>query len=145
MTRLFGEKTIAWLDVWSVEHFISGISAYGLAYGLMRWLCRDDRVSERFERHVTFSILLAIAYAWESIEHYLEAGYTGIDTITYWFQGVEFWGNRLITDPLLMVLGGMLACSRPAVLLPARLFSVVWLFVHLFLFPHSMYLHTVLP
>jgi hypothetical protein len=143
--QFFGEKTISWFDVWSLEHFVSGISVYGLAWGLGFWLIpQHEQVSSRLRSHLNFAVLIAIAYGWESIEHYLEAGYTGVESITYWFQGVEFWGNRLITDPLLMVLGGMLASARPQVMRPARLFSVFWLIVHIGVFPHSMYLHRFL-
>ena len=80
---------------------------------------------------------------WESIEHYLEAGLAGY-TVEYWFQGVEFWPNRLLADPLMLIIGYMIAKRYPGFVNPARVLSLLWLFVHLFVFPHSMYLHEIL-
>lgn len=136
---LFGEKTDAWFDVWSLEHCIAGISASALILWFMRRKGYDQKDSMVF-----YGLLLTLTFAWEMVEHYLESGVTGNEWITYWFQGVEFWGNRLITDPLLVVLGSMLALKYRILLLPARIFSCIWLIVHLFIFPHSMYLHRFL-
>jgi len=84
--------------------------------------------------------VLFLAYLWETIEHYLEVGTAGA-WLEYWFQGVEFWPNRIIADPLMLVLGYMIAKKYPQLVIPARIFSIAWLLTHLFIFPHSMYLH----
>ncbi|MEC9259119.1 MAG: hypothetical protein VX541_11515 [Candidatus Poribacteria bacterium] len=83
---------------------------------------------------------LSVFYFWEAIEHYLETGLVG-DVVSDWFQGVEFWANRLVADPLMMILGYYLAQRFPRLVNPARVCSIVWFFVHVFVFPHSMYLH----
>ncbi len=83
--------------------------------------------------------VLFIAYLWETIEHYLETGLAGAH-VEYWFQGVEFWMNRIIADPALLVLGYFIAKRYPRMVIPARIFTAIWLFVHIFLFPNSMYL-----
>ncbi len=136
---IFGEKTVAWFDVWSLEHFVAGMSAAALILWFMRKKGYDEKDSLLF-----YGLLLCITFAWEMLEHYLEAGVTGNEWLTYWFQGVEFWGNRLITDPLLVVAGSMVALRYKKLFLPARLFSIAWLVVHVFIFPHSMYLHRFL-
>ena len=84
--------------------------------------------------------VLFLAYGWETIEHYLEVGTAGV-WLENWFQGVEFWPNRIIADPLMLVLGYMIAKKYPQLVIPARVFSIAWLLTHLFIFPHSMYLH----
>jgi len=84
-----------------------------------------------------------LAYFWETIEHYLETGLAG-PAVEHWLQGVEMWGNRIITDPLMLVIGYLIAKKWNRLVLPARILSVVWLFVHIFIFPHSMYLHDLL-
>ena len=61
----------------------------------------------------------------------------------YWFQGVEFWANRLISDPLLTVIGYYISKKYSFFVTPARIISLLWLLVHIFLFPHSMYLHEI--
>jgi hypothetical protein len=82
---------------------------------------------------------LFLAFLWEAVEHYLEAGLLG-GRVEYWFQGVEFWANRIIADPLVLVLGYLFAKKYPITVWPARVLSLVWLFVHIFVFSHSMYL-----
>jgi hypothetical protein len=64
--------------------------------------------------------------------------------VEYWCQGVEFFGNRFITDPLLVLLGYFIAKSHPNFVFMARILSVLWLLVHIFIFPHSMYLHEII-
>ena len=83
---------------------------------------------------------LSVFYFWEAIEHYLETGLVG-NVVSNWFQGVDFWANRLVADPLMMILGYYLAQRFPRLVNPARGCSIVWFFVHVFVFPHSMYLH----
>ena len=97
---LFGCKTDAWFDVWTIEHFITGI---GLGGGIAAWrmlFFKREQDTLRFD----CVWLLFIAYLWEASEHYLETGMAG-RSVTFWFQGVEFWGNRLIADPLSVLAG----------------------------------------
>ena len=128
---LWGLKTAAMFDVWSVEHVLSGISV--------------GSVAARFGRRTTslLAVLLA-AYAWETFEHYLETGLAG-SGVQWWFQGVEHWSNRLIADPMMLVLGYFVAMRYPQGVKPARLLSFVWILVHVVAFPHSMYLHQWIP
>jgi len=148
MGSLFGLKTEAWLDVWSVEHFFSGMSI-GLVSMLLAnrvFLRNAPFHTDHLEAYKPFYYvyILFLAYLWESIEFYLEAGYTHQEAITYWFQGVEFWGNRLITDPLLTLAGGMIGLQHAKFVWPARVFSLLWLAVHILVLPHSMALHQYL-
>lgn len=136
----WGHKTIAFFDVWSIEHFIVGLSLFGVA----RWLSRKAHGGlplPQFRHYIAY--LLMIAFGWEACEFYLETGSSGIDAVTYWFQGVEFWGNRLIADPLLVLLGGYVAFRRPRFVFSARLLSASWLIAHIFIFPHSMHLQAL--
>lgn len=138
---LWGHKTAAWFDVWSFEHFFSGLSITAITILLVHRfiLTPEDKVKNL--QYIYLIGVLLIAYVWEGIEFYLEAGYSNIDGVTHWFQGVEFWGNRLIGDPLVTVLGGWVALNYKKLIWPARVFSLGWLLVHIFIFPHSMHLH----
>ena len=90
-------------------------------------------------RYFDLIFVLLAAYAWETVEHYLEIGLMG-DVVVYWFQGVEFWANRIISDPLITVVGYYIAIGNPQLVTPARIVSLIWIVVHIFIFPHSMYL-----
>lgn len=143
---LWGLKTAAIFDVWSIEHILSGLSVgHAVRKDNRRHLKKHYPglfVVPSTKWRIDLFGVLFLAYMWEAIEHYLEQGIVG-ETVKYWFQGVEFWPNRLITDPLLLVAGYMIAKKYPVLVIPARILSVIWLFVHIFVFPHSMFLHTL--
>lgn len=140
--QLWGLKTESWFDVWSIEHLLTGISLGGLSILLHQWrgkkLCNADlSCSQQYQETI---FVLLVAFVWEALEHYLETGLLG-ERVTYWFQGVEFFGNRLITDPLLMLAGLYIARRYSWMTLPARAIGLIWLSVHVFIFEHSMVLH----
>lgn len=149
---LWGLKTVATFDVWTIEHFLSGMSVGSavLIYNHEN-ICRQfSHVKGKLNtavmralkcRYDIFLVLLA-AFIWETLEHYLEVGLAG-QNVLYWFQGVEFWSNRMIADPLMLVLGYLLVRRYKTLVVPARILSALWLFVHIFVFPHSMYLHEI--
>ena len=143
---IFGLKTHAIFDVWSIEHLLSGVSI-GSAIRkqnhkeIARIVSNDEHTHHSW--HFDMLGVLFLAYAWETLEHYLEVGLAG-QAVEWWFQGVEFWPNRLLADPLMMVIGYAVAKRYPEMVWPARILSLLWLFFHIFVFPHSMYLHTLL-
>lgn len=142
---LWGLKTIALFDVWTFEHILSGVSVGNLVKkkhkkSLLPHILQAKQPA--ILQYADILLVLLIAFAWEALEHYLEMGIAG-QQVAYWFQGVEHWSNRLISDPLMLVLGYMIAKKYPKIVLPARILSVIWLIVHVFIFPHSMYLHEV--
>ncbi|MEK6734337.1 MAG: hypothetical protein AABY27_04440, partial [Pseudomonadota bacterium] len=93
--HLWGEKTEAFIDVWSIEHFASGI---GVGYLVIFILSKLKYKENNKDYKLMFYMMVILtAYLWEVIEHYLETGAIN-DHITFWFQGVEFWGNRIIAD-----------------------------------------------
>ena len=140
---IWGLKTIAIFDVWTFEHFLSGISIGALAVRINIKIFKNKlNLNSQNIRTRYFDLILVLlaAYTWETVEHYLESGLTG-DMVAYWFQGVEFWANRIISDPLITVIGYFIAIKNPKLVTPARIVSLIWLLVHIFIFPHSMYLH----
>lgn len=149
---LWGVKTVAIFDVWSFEHILSGLSVGDTVKRHTRkhlnnifkdlGAKKDSKHHHKHKSIIRLDLIgvLFLAYIWEAIEHYLESGVAG-NTVAYWFQGVEFWPNRLISDPLMLVLGYYIAKKYPVLVWPARGLSLIWLLVHIFVFPHSMYLH----
>ena len=140
---IWGIKTIAIFDVWTFEHFLSGLSIGALAVSCNMKIFKSklDLDSRDIKtRYFDLIFVLLAAYTWETVEHYLENGLMG-DVVAYWFQGVEFWANRIFADPLITVVGYYIAVGNPKLVTPARILSLMWLLVHVFIFPHSMYLH----
>jgi hypothetical protein len=143
---LWGLKTQAIFDVWTIEHLLSGISIgcavaiknKGVFKKLLCLVC--VKRPHRDFLHFDMMAVLFLAYFWETIEHYLEMGLAG-GMVEYWFQGVEFWPNRLIADPAMLVIGYFIATKNPRLVVPARVLSLLWIIFHVFIFPHSMYLH----
>lgn len=86
---------------------------------------------------------LNVAFFWEITEHYLETGFTG-EAVVFWLQGVENWSNRMIADNIMVLLGALAYLRKPSTIVPVRIVSGLWLFAHIFLFPHSMYLQNLL-
>lgn len=137
---LWGLKTVATFDVWAFEHMLSGLSVGTAAKIFSK---KTFKTASPFKSTVIRFELLAVllaAYAWEALEHYLETGLLG-SAVEHWFQGVEFGANRLIADPLMLVVGYYIVKKYPFLAIPARIISVLWLFLHIFILPHSMYLH----
>ncbi|MEJ0009556.1 MAG: hypothetical protein WDN72_02930 [Alphaproteobacteria bacterium] len=139
---LWGPKTIAWFDVWSIDHFVTGVNLYFFVLMLhARFRPGEDPAGNRFS---IWGWVLALCFAWEALEHYLEVGLAGAWLMS-WLQGVEFSVNRLITDPLMIGLGAWTAQRYGKLNRPAKIFSTAWIVVHLCFFPDSMYLQRFLP
>jgi len=142
LDALWGLKTVAMFDVWSFEHILSGVSVGSLIKNDNIRRLQGVSLPDRLRLRIDLIAVLFVAYLWETVEHYLETGLAG-EKVEFWFQGVEAWTNRIISDPLLLVVGYFIAARYPSLVIPARILSVVWLVVHIFIFPHSMYLHTL--
>lgn len=100
---IWGVKSLACFDVWSFEHFFSGVSLGAtLLVFIERYLKVDT--NNRNHAYIYFSGMLVLTYCLETLEHYLETSLLGAG-VMYWFQGVEFWANRMITDPLMNLAG----------------------------------------
>jgi hypothetical protein len=137
---IWGHKELAAFDIWSIAHFLSGISFGVLLCTRMSSAVVNLPKRDLYRYH--FYRLLFFTYLWEVVEHYLEVGLLG-DKVAYWFHGVEYWSNRIITDPILVVLGYVIVYRFPKIGWPARILSIVFLFFHVVIFPHSMYLHVL--
>jgi len=144
---LWGLKTVAVFDVWTYEHILSGLSVGNLVKNSNKKHLKKHypnlKVNIFTKYRFDIVLLLCIGFLWEAVEYYLEQGLAG-KAVEFWFQGVEFWPNRLIADPLMLVIGYIFIQRFPKLVWPARCLSLTWLIVHIFVFPHSMYLHTLI-
>ena len=139
---MWGLKTEASFDVWSIEHLVMGVSVGCFSMWVTQKMVGNENISEGLRLKISFIITLLVAYMWETLEHYLEVGLGG-HVVEYWLQGVEHWSNRLICDNLMVICGWWIYQQKNRMVWFARVFSVIWLFVHIVIFPHSMYLHTL--
>lgn len=140
---IWGVKTVACMDVWTIEHLLSWLSVWHTVKNSNEKVFEKKMNIEKdniLTRHFDVIWVLFLAYLWETIEHYLEV-WIAWETVKYWFQGVEYWPNRIIFDPLMLVIGYLIVKKYPKLVTPARIGSLIWLIVHIFVFPHSMYLH----
>lgn len=137
---LWGLKTEAAFDVWSIEHLVMGVSVGWFSMWIAARLIGDEKVSDSLRLKISFVVTLLVAFMWETLEHYLEVGLAG-NAVQNWLQGVEHWSNRLIFDNLMVMSGWWIYQQKNKIVWFARVFSIVWLFVHIVIFPHSMYLH----
>jgi hypothetical protein len=143
---IWGFKTEAAFDVWSLEHLANGIAMAAAAEFIINKFIKTDSSNPALKRTLSFLLVLVIALFWENAEHYVEAGLLGGAIgarVTWWFQGVEHWANRLIADNLMVLLGWYIYTKQNKLFWAARIFSALWMAVHIFIFPHSMYLHTL--
>jgi hypothetical protein len=128
--------------VWSFEHFLNGISIAAFAGLFIDTLFKKHGFTGNQKRMLNFVLTFALALLWENIEHYAETGLFGAN-IAYWFQGVEHWSNRLVADSLMVLLGWYVYMQKKNLAWAAKSLSLIWLLIHVFVFPHSMYLHTL--
>jgi len=138
----WGEKTAAIMDFWTIEHFFSGIILASFVQKFSQKIFEKTKISRSQKKYFNLIFILFLAYFWETIEHYLETGAAG-KAAADWFCGVEFWANRILADPAMLLLGFFFAQKFPRFFWPARIFSFLWIFVHIFIFPHSMFLHEI--
>ncbi|MDR0323016.1 MAG: hypothetical protein LBI12_01050 [Treponema sp.] len=144
---IWGHKTAAMFDVWSFEHFANGICMAAVAAMIIRKISKKIEIQPTSQKIIGFTLVLAASLFWECAEHYIEAGiFTGMlgERITHWFQGVEHWSNRLIGDTLTVMLGWYVYNKKKNLAVPAKIFSVLWMLIHIFVFPDSMYLQRLL-
>ena len=115
---LFGYRSEAVFDLWSIQHFVSGVFVGSVLIHLKLF---SPKQLLKF-----VSIVFLVALLWELFELFGEIGLFG-QAVSDWKLGYEHWANRFVGDILLAVVGSLIAYNYNAcwkiVLLPA----VVWL------------------
>lgn len=130
---IWGVKSLACFDVWSFEHFFSGVSLGATFLVYMECYLKVDP-NNWHHTYIYFSGVLLLTYCWETLEHYLETGLLGPE-LTYWFQGVEFWADRMITDSLMNLAGAWVLRRARYIVKGEHVFIFIWLVIHIFVFP----------
>lgn len=111
----FGDKTVATFDLWSCQHLLSGIIFGALLRG-------------RTSRPTLF--LLIAAYGWEALEWSMESGWMGT-TVAHWKAGHEHWSNRLLSDPLVAIIGMKLSLRFRWLIWVAVPGTIIWCLANL--------------
>jgi hypothetical protein len=144
---IWGHKTLAMFDVWSLEHFVNGICMAGVASWITVKASKKLEINHISRKIIVILIVVIGSLFWECVEHYIESGILTGEVgarVTHWFQGVEHWSNRLIGDTLTVLLGCYVYFKNKKLVVPAKIFTIVWMAVHIFVFPDSMYLQRLL-
>jgi hypothetical protein len=144
---LWGPKTAAAFDLWSFEHLANGLAMAASAELAVKKIFNQFEMRPALRKAVSFILVLTIALLWENLEHYIEAGMLPGQAgarITFWFQGVEHWSNRLVADNLMFILGWYIYTRKKSLVIAAKVFSTLWMIAHVFIFPDSMYLQRIL-
>ena len=77
---IWGLKTTAIMDVWTIEHVLSGLSVGHAVVNNNHKVFKKKFGLERHHiitNHFDIIGVLFLAYFWETIEHYLEIGIAG--------------------------------------------------------------------
>ncbi|MBU4480013.1 hypothetical protein KKG48_01030 [Patescibacteria group bacterium] len=94
----FGDSKIAMFDLWSIQHFLTGVLIGSLL------LNSENRETKKWQKIIPFILFLALG--WELAEIYLETGVV----LKNW-TGFEHWTNRMIADPFVTLMGGITGYS----------------------------------
>ena len=144
---LWGHKTIAMFDLWTLQHIASGIAMAFVAGLIVKKIAQRYEINAVSQQIILLLMVLAASLLWECVEHYLESGAVRGEIglrISHWFQGVEHWTNRIIGDTLAVLLGWYLYTKNKWLAIPAKVFSVLWMALHIVIFSDSMYLHRLM-
>jgi hypothetical protein len=137
-------KTEAAFDIWSIEHLVSGMVIGAIVdFIVKKYFLKWEKVSRSLELKIDFILVLTISIFWENLEHYIEV-WLWWQRVEVWMQWVEHWSNRLIFDDTMVLLGWFIRTKQNKVVWFARIFSFVWIFFHIFVFPDCMYLQRVI-
>lgn len=127
---LFGERSNAIFDLWSLQHCMSGV--------ILGALITTIKPSLKKRRIVFFAYILTVAYLWELLELTMELGWFG-HSIASWKGGFEHWGNRLMGDPVMVLIGGFISLKLTKVWRWISIPAILWAIVNVAA-PHSMYI-----
>jgi len=123
--QLFGHKSMAIFDVWTISHVVTGAVLSYVAIA-MRSINLQHPIM----------LLLVVSLSWEIVEHYIEAA--ELAALSNWFAGEEILLNRLVADQVAVVSGFYLIKKYPKALLSCMAIGLGILILHIWL-GSSMY------
>ncbi|MFH1326067.1 MAG: hypothetical protein ABIH48_01200 [Candidatus Falkowbacteria bacterium] len=131
-SKLIGHKTISVFDIWSLQHFLSGI----ILGRIICYLAWDSSGSPQTVR-VYLAFLFCIFW-WEFAETGMEVGKFSKNVII-WKDGLESFTNRFIGDPMMMILGLYIYRRYRKYFWRALAVATFWLVLNLFM-PNCMFI-----
>lgn len=126
LPTLFGDRSAAIFDLWSFQHFSSGVILGAILLSYLK------------QKRELIPIVLAAALFWEFVELTMEFGFFS-QAVTVWKGGFEHWSNRFIGDPLMMVAGALLAKVFPGAWKVVIIPAAIWFLINI-LSPDSMHI-----
>lgn len=120
--QFFGHKSSAMFDLWSIQHFFSGVIFGGF------WLSERPRTWSEWRDAILLALVLCTV--WEGQEFWAEIGGRG-EAVATWKDGLEHWTNRFIADPALVLMGAFFYRLVPKSIWPALIYSLIWVIASL--------------
>lgn len=130
-TSWFGDRRLSFFDLWTIQHILSGVI---VGYVIL------NVKNLNLSRYVTLVLLTAVS--WEIMELCMEYGLFG-QPISNWKVGYEFIFNRLLIDPLSVLIGAVIFWHFKQTFYFALAPLIIWLAVNI-ASPNSMYIEYVL-
>ncbi|MFC1608757.1 hypothetical protein ACFL2R_01075 [Patescibacteria group bacterium] len=121
---LFGAKDNAVFDWWSIFHLMAGVL-------IGSWLLYYRYVPDKNWKKMLL-VIFVISFVWEVFELFAELGSVILFSKEYWKYGYEHWMNRVISDQVITVGGGLIGYNYKRIwawMLPP---VVVWMIVSFF-------------
>ena len=116
MPVLFGEQAKALFDLWTIQHFLAGVLLGSL------FLSPKKDKEKKWQTIIPFVIF--VGFAWEAVELILE--FEGL-------SGYEHWTNKMITDPIFVLVGGVVGYLIKDSWKVAVVPTILWLVLKMFL------------
>jgi hypothetical protein len=111
-----------WFDLWSVQHFAVAAAVaqtyFSPTNGIVRYVYHEkDLAGRTIQERVLIGliVLLILNFLLNEILIHLNAPHVP-----------PFWGNSLITDPLLIIAGYLLSLRTPLLTIPAIILALFW-------------------
>jgi len=128
---LFGDRRFAFFDLWTVQHFLSGIFLGFVILSIKK---------VQFWKYILLVLLASLL--WEMTELLMEYGFLG-KSVSDWKFGYELIYNRLIIDPLSVLLGGIVFWYFRRAIYFAMIPLIAWLSINV-MSSNSMYVQNVI-
>ncbi len=129
---IFGDRRFAFFDLWTLQHVLSGVIVGFLILFLKNGIA--------FKEYL-ISILL-VAFLWELFEVGMEHGLMG-QVVADWKFGYEFILNRVLVDPLSVLIGGILQWHFKNFVYVSLPLASLWLLANIFS-AHSMSIQEII-
>lgn len=147
---IWKEINSAFLDIWSIEHIVSGILLWIILSFVIDFIFDkylvgwEKKILKKYpwfhkktKRLLEIFWILFVVYFWETLEHYCEVWllWEYVRNIVW----VEYWINRIVSDPLLALFWFFIYTKFHRVNYFITFFLVIWFIAHIIILFYNIY------